>query len=206
MNKHLHSKHTLTILQLGLAPGLMALLLFALHALPEPALLQLNFQRHLILNGEIWRLISANFVHSNVWHLLLNLGGFSVLWLLHHIHFHAWRYIMVLLATSLLCSLLILYLVPELDDYIGLSGSLHAMVVLGALYDIRAKMMTGWLLLALTLGKVAYEQWQGPDPELAQLIAANVAIDAHLYGVISGILLFAILQLWRFVPQKRQVR
>ena len=206
MNRNLHSRHTLSIQQLGIIPTLAALLLLALHNLPEAVFQQLNFQRDLIFNGELWRLVTANFIHSNYWHLLLNLAGFSVLWLLHHIHFNAWRYIALLLAASLLSSSLILFFVPELDHYIGLSGSLHAMVLLGALYDIKAKMMTGWLLLLLTLGKVTYEQWYGPDVELAQLIAAKVAIDAHLYGAISGILLFVLLQLWRFAQQKRQVR
>lgn len=205
MNKPPYSHHKLTLLQLTVLPGLVAVLVLALHNLPESAWLQLNFQRDFIYAGELWRLVTANLIHSNIWHLLLNLGGFAVLWLLHHIHFTAWRYISLLLTASLLCSTMIFYLAPELDYYVGLSGSLHAMVILGALYDIRVKMLTGWLLLILTVAKVGYEQWQGPDPDLALLIEANVAIDAHLYGALSGLVLFGLLQLWHFSQQKRQV-
>ena len=77
------------------------------------------------------------------------------------------------------------------------------MLTLGALRDIQLKMTTGWLLLAGLLIKVSFEQWQGPDAQLAQLIDASVAIDAHLYGVIAGLaigLAAAIMQRYNTKP------
>jgi len=66
---------------------------------------------------------------------------------------------------------------------------LHCFITVGALLDIKHKIQSGWLILLGVIAKVTYEQWQGPDAELAALIDANVAIDAHLYGVIFGLLL-----------------
>ena len=81
----------------------------------------------------------------------------------------------------------------DIAIYVGLSGLLHSMLTLGALRDIQLKMTTGWLLLAGLLIKVSFEQWQGPDAKLAELINASVATDAHLYGAICGVLLFGVL-------------
>jgi membrane associated rhomboid family serine protease len=45
---------------------------------------------------------------------------------------------------------------------------------------------------------VFYEQVYGSEEGIETLIAASVAVDAHLWGAISG-LLFAIF-LWKFQP------
>lgn len=93
--------------------------------------------------------------------------------------------------TALLISTALYFGSAQIHAYVGLSGLLHAMLMLGAFKDIQLKQRGGYLLLTGLLLKVAYEQWQGPDSDLATLIAANVAIDAHLYGVASGIAIAA---------------
>ena len=36
----------------------------------------LAYRRELILEGQWWRLLSGNFLHTNIWHLAMNLAGF----------------------------------------------------------------------------------------------------------------------------------
>lgn len=158
--------------------------------LPDHWVDRLNYQPTALRHGEWWRLLTANLLHTNHWHLLLNLTGLSLLWLLHGQHFNTNRYVLWLLLAGMLTNLLLLLIMPELDRMVGLSGALHAMVVLGALADIRRKDRTGWLLLLLVLAKVGHEQLQGADSQLADLIAAQVAVDAHLAGVVAAMLLF----------------
>ncbi|MCC5824557.1 rhombosortase [Alkalimonas sp.] len=185
--------------QAWLTAGTLLLGLTLLLWLPDSWVNRLNYQPTAVLSGEWWRLLTANLLHTNHWHLLLNLAGLSVLWLLHQRHFNTNRYLLWLLLAGSLTNLLLLLTMPQLDRMVGLSGALHAMVLLGALADIRHKDSTGWLLLALVLAKVAYEQIRGPDNGLAELIAAQVAVDAHLAGAIAGAMLFP---LWWYLHKK----
>ena len=182
-----------------LQTGIVLLMLTLLLGLPQSWQQQLNYQPDAVLAGEWWRLLTANFIHTNHWHLLLNLAGLSLLWLLHQRHFNSNRYLLWLFSAGMLTNLLLLLFVPQLDRMVGLSGALHAMVVLGALADVWRKDTTGWLLLALVLAKVVFEQIKGPDEGLAELIAAQVAVDAHLAGVVAGTLLFP---LWWYQTKK----
>ena len=59
--------------------------------------------------------------------------------------------------------------------------------------DIRNKIYSGVLLLLGIVAKVGWEQWQGSSDEVADLIGASVAIDAHLYGAVSGLALFILM-------------
>ncbi|HEX5793039.1 MAG TPA: rhombosortase, partial [Rheinheimera sp.] len=93
----------------------------------------------------------------------------------------------------------------DIQIYVGLSGLLHAMLTFGAIKDIQLKITTGWLLLAGLITKVAWEQWQGPDAELAELINASVATDAHLFGVLTAVVLSlagAVLQAVKTAPAR----
>ena len=46
------------------------------------------------------------------------------------------------------------------------------------------------MILLAVFGKVLWEQWQGASTEVVTLIGADVATDAHLYGVFVGLLLY----------------
>lgn len=77
---------------------------------------------------------------------------------------------------------------PEMLWYAGLSGVLHGFFVWGAFQDIKHKVRFGWLLMIGVWLKVAYEQVFGQDPNLANFIEANVAINSHLYGAFAGVI------------------
>lgn len=152
----------------------------------------LYFNHSAISNGQMWRVFSGHLLHSNVWHLAMNSAGVLLVMLLHG-HYYRFRTLALHWGCyALTISAALYFFSTDIQVYMGLSGMLHAMLIQGALTDIRLKMTTGWLLLIGVIAKVGWEQWHGPDADLAKLIDANVATDAHLYGVVSA-LLFAML-------------
>lgn len=165
----------------------ISMLLAAL--LPENWQLALHYQRSALEQGQLWRAISGHLLHANHWHLLLNLAGLLLALLLHGRYLSARQLLLQWLVFTLAISALLYLFSAHIYSYVGLSGVLHAMLTLGAIKDVQQAERSGYLLLAGLLVKVGYEQWQGPDAELASLIGADVAIDAHLYGVLTGVLL-----------------
>ncbi|HSG50703.1 MAG TPA: rhombosortase [Rheinheimera sp.] len=175
----------------------LALLCLLLAVTPDSWHLALRYSRSGVEQSEYWRLVTGHLLHSNNWHLLMNLGGLLLAALLHGRYFRSAVLLSQWLFAALLISVALYFGSAQIHAYVGLSGLLHAMLMLGAVKDIQLKQRGGYLLFAGLLLKVVYEQWQGPDSDLATLIAANVAIDAHLYGVVSGMLLALILRLLR---------
>ena len=180
-----------------------ALLLILLHLLPETARSVLEYHR--AEPQQVWRFFTGHLLHSNHWHLVMNLGALLLMLMLHQLHYQLKSFVLLLLSGCLGISILLYLFSPQIQIYVGLSGWLHCFISLGALLDIRHKIQSGWLILLGVIAKVTYEQWQGPDMELAALIDANVAIDAHLYGVICGLLL-GLLYLVSTKPAKSQVQ
>ena len=63
-------------------------------------------------------------------------------------------------------------------------------------------MKSGWVLLVGVAVKVIYEQTVGGSADVAALIDAKVAIDAHLFGAMSGVLLFFLMWLTKLPSRK----
>lgn len=164
-----------------------ALLLVLLHLLPDSIRSVLEYHRS--QPEQIWRALTGHLLHSNHWHLVMNLGALLLMLMLHQLYYQLKSFALLLLSGCIGISVLLYLFSPQIQIYVGLSGWLHCFITVGALLDIKHKILSGWLILLGVIAKVTYEQWQGPDPELAALIDANVAIDAHLYGVICGVLL-----------------
>lgn len=144
-----------------------------------------------INQGEIWRLITGHFLHTNGYHLLLNCIGLLLLYLVHGQYYQAKSYLSLLLFCSFITSAGIWWY-TDINSYVGLSGVLHGIFVWGALKDIEHKEKTGYALLIGIWCKVLYEQTFGADSNISELINAEVAIDAHLWGAIAGSLYFLI--------------
>jgi len=181
---------------------IFAALLVLLHFLPDSARSLLEY--HQAQPEQFWRLITGHLLHSNHWHLVMNLGAFALMLMLHQMHFGLKSFALLLVSGCVGISVLLFFFSPDIQIYVGLSGWLHCFITVGALWDIRHKIKSGWLILLGVITKVSYEQWQGPDAALAKLIDANVAIDAHLYGVLCG-LVFALLWWLSAKPEKSQV-
>jgi rhomboid family GlyGly-CTERM serine protease len=149
---------------------------------------ELYFQRQLIQSGEIWRLWTGNLVHTNYWHVALNVSGWGVLLLLAPNSLTT-RYLM-------LCIMLLMLIVggglysfnPNLVWYAGFSGVLYGLFTLTGLYWLLEEdYVLGLMLLLFSGGKAFSDLALGGDSLSSQLIAAPVVYAAHIYGILGGV-------------------
>ncbi|NMP16753.1 rhombosortase [Thalassotalea sp. Y01] len=186
--------------QAWLLPAIVFVIAVIIHFLPKPIIDQLIYHRDLIAQGEWWRLLTGHFAHTNTNHLLLNLAGLTMLWALHGEHYRHHTYAISITVAALVCSIGMYFLSPDTVRYVGLSGVLHGIFVWGAIKDIHKGWRSGYLLLIGVWAKIAYEQLAGSSADVEKLINARVAIEAHLYGAIGGLLL----PLWERVTNRHK--
>lgn len=182
--------------QFSFGPLILAVVCLLLFLAGESVTDMLAYDRYALESLETWRLISGNLVHTNIYHLLLNMAGLTLLWALHGEHYRPVTFLKLFVWCAMGTSLSIYFLSPQLIWYVGLSGALHGIFVWGACMDILHKVRSGWLLLAGVTAKILFEQTQGSSEDVANLIGASVAIDAHLYGAVCGALLFLLMLLF----------
>ncbi|WP_067664683.1 rhombosortase [Ferrimonas marina] len=179
-------------------PALLAALSLLLWCLPQwhDALV---WSREGLAQHQWWRLWSGHLLHTNGHHLLMNLGGLAVIFALHQPHYRFLPMLLLCLLMMPLISLGIELWVPAINRYVGLSALLHGLFTWGALQDIRQGWRSGYLLLLGVVLKVGYENTQGGTETIAALIDARVAVESHLMGVLSALLLFVGARLLRRV-------
>ena len=142
------------------------------------------WDRSLIQQGEIWRLITGNFTHTNLPHLMMNAAALSVFCFIFKDILNPKKLWLLLLSISLLTGSFLL--LSPMQSYVGLSGVLHGLFIWAAIEDIKQQRNTGWLLLIGVLAKIAWEQYFGASASTVSLINAKVATEAHLIGALSG--------------------
>ena len=165
------------------------LLCLIIYAISAKNITVLDYNRELIINGEYWRLISGNFNHTNIYHLLLNLGALAVIGGLHYRYYSSGAYTSLILLLSTGVGVGILWLSPSTQLYVGLSGILHGMIIVGAILDITKHYYSGYILIIGTIIKVINEQLFNSPIEMSQLIDAKVLTEAHLYGLVTGLII-----------------
>nr|WP_196492422.1 rhombosortase [Psychrosphaera haliotis] len=153
----------------------------------------LYFEPNKAFSGELWRIITGQFLHSNNAHMWMNIAGLALVWALHGDHYRIHHFWVLSIAGMLLVGLLVT-LFSEYGIYTGFSGVLHFLLAYGAMIDIKNKDKTGYLLIIGLIAKVAYENIFGAAQSTEQLIDASVAVDAHAFGLVTGFLLFIVIK------------
>lgn len=146
----------------------------------------LRFDRALVHDWQLWRLISGHVVHLGASHMLLNLIAFTVLKLLFEGLLRPVQWLSITALSVLGIDVGLLTLSTGVDWYVGLSGVLHGIAAGGALELARDSRLTSFALLAAIVAKLAFEQLYGPMPFSAISSGGPVVVDAHLYGAIGG--------------------
>lgn len=151
---------------------------------------ELIFQRYLIMEGEFWRLWTGNLVHTNLWHLALNLGGFWLLVFIQRPAPPSRTLIAQILFISTCVGVGLWFFNQDLIWYAGFSGTLYGLFMLTGIHLLKQK---DWVSAALILGgicgKTLWDWSQGGMALSASLIEAPVIYTAHVYGMLGGIML-----------------
>lgn len=153
----------------------------------------LIYRRSAVVHGQWWRLVTGNLVHLGPGHLLLNLAGLVVLWLLVADVLAGVRFLAALALGSAGVGLGLYLFSPTVLWYVGLSGALHTLWGAGGVLLWRRRDPVAPYLLVLLVGKLAWEHWHGALPSSEALAGGPVVTQAHLYGALAGILVGALL-------------
>ncbi len=183
-----------------LAFVLVAMTVCALLFVGAEAASLLRFARHEILAGQVWRMLTAHFVHANFLHGLLNLTAFGIIMHSFGHKLGLWQWLVCGALCCLVISVALLLFSPSVLGYAGLSGVLHGLFALGAVMCFFADSRLYGVALAALVVKLVHEQLPGFDVHyMAEVTGGAVIVDAHLYGSVAGSLIGAFYSGWRLL-------
>jgi len=150
----------------------------------------LRYDRQAVLaGGEMWRLLTAHWVHMSPLHALLNVFGLNII----HFGFDGWRTPKRAFAALIGCQLGVsaglLAVSSQVSWYVGLSGALHGYLLALVLAQPGFGRLWRGAVVAGVILKVGREVLQGPSPELEAALGGHILVMAHVYGALSGALL-----------------
>jgi len=163
----------------------------------DPVRQALEFNRLAILHGQLWRVFTGNFVHLGWGHMGEDMAGYVLLWLLLEDVLPGWRCPLLVVLGSLGVGIGILLGDPGLRWYMGVSGALNTLWIAGAMLLMRQRDWIGWVLAVFLSLKLIYEQLQGPLPWSVTTTGGPVAVDSHLYGAFTGVILGVVILVWK---------
>jgi rhomboid family GlyGly-CTERM serine protease len=137
--------------------------------------------------GEVWRLVTAHWVHVGWIHLLVNTLGLAICVGLTRPNWSIKRWVIQSICIAFGISILCTLQNPALSWYVGFSGVLYGLYFLAA-YDLysRDRLIAG-LIAGAVVVKIVIEQYTSYDLTSEDLIGAPVIVDAHLYGLLMAI-------------------
>lgn len=157
----------------------------------------LNFDRGRIADGQWWLLLTGHLVHLNWSHFALNMAGLAIVAMFFSAYLSWLAWYGLLLWSMLFTGLCLYWFSPDLIRYVGLSGVLHGLFIVGAWHEFRRYRLSGAVLLLGLVAKLTWEQLMGAMPGSESITGAHVAVAAHLYGAISGALFLLGIQAWK---------
>jgi len=163
-----------------------------MESLDSLQLVDFRFQRTLIINGEWWRLVSGHLDHLGWAHLGLNSLFLALVLMIFKPLQQIIFTIVVWFISVITISLCLLLFSPELIWYVGLSSSLYSLLIIGIMLDVRYSLLIRAGVVSVIITKVWLEQGD-QIPWVAQMISGPIAEVSHLYGVITGLLVVAVI-------------
>jgi len=165
--------------------------------LAGPGLTQiLRYDRAAVAAGEWWRLLSGNFVHLGYWHLLLNVLSLALLVLLCPERLSPLEWVRRLVVIGVGMSLCLYFLKPSLPTYVGLSGLIYGLFVLGLGRQALGRDEIAIACLVFLAARITWELVMGAPDSETELIGGGVVAESHLYGICSALAYALAVYLW----------
>lgn len=168
-------------------PFIIALISLSIALIGNEANLAMRFDREAIHSYEWWRILTGNLAHLSWNHLWMNLAGLIMIWFMYHNQLTRTTWLINFVVCSLCVSICLLFLNPELHWYVGLSGTLHGLLMTGIIINIFKKERLDIILFVFVSGKLIWEQYAGALPGSAETAGGPVIVDSHLYGALAGL-------------------
>ena len=161
--------------------------LVALFALFGGAPGALVYDRALVFDGELYRLVTGHLVHLDGRHLMFNAGAFAMLGAVYETsEASRGRFALLMAGAAAAVSAFLVFLAPATAAYCGLSAVLNALFAATVLSLWRDTRHWFWPLLLLgDLLKIGFE-WQFGSIFNAGLLWAPL-YGAHLAGLVFGL-------------------
>ena len=165
--------------------------------------------RDTIFHGEVWRLITYQFLHGGISHLVMNVVG--LVWFGRYVEniYGSMRFLLIFLLSGVLSGVLQMALIPDLP-VVGASGAVLGVFGAGAAATIRLKYILPpairtseltWMgLMAVT--QILFDQlvnYLFPSGNAGSTDAVRIAAYAHLGGMLSGFVLGWLMPIRRFI-------
>ncbi len=157
----------------------------------EPGRAALRYDRAALAAGQLWRLLSAHFVHLDFDHAALNSLGLVLMWALFARDYRPGQWLAIVLGSIAAIDAGLWLRDSTVAWYVGSSGVLHGVMAAGTVAHLRRRDLDGWILAAFIVAKLVYEQGAGALPFTDS--HSGVVVDAHLFGVLGGGLIAACL-------------
>lgn len=159
---------------------------------------QFLYVREAVTQGEWWRILTGQLVHTNWPHFALNVSSLALFALLFYNTACVRTFTINLFLLVCGVGVCIHLLEPEILWYAGLSGAIYGLYITGAYHAYVANdRFTAIAVVILVLAKVFSDHWFGPLQDNSELIEARVVTESHLYGVISAVLLCGLDAIYR---------
>lgn len=142
------------------------------------------FYKPFVLAGEYWRLLTAGFVHVDLWHLAMNMMALFSLGKIFEPLLGVRRYLLILIPSIIVGSLFVLSS-PENSFVVGLSGGIYGL-------------LAAYITLILRTGG-----WRMPPVRAALMnmlfinlllnFLPNISVHAHLGGFVTGLIIYGLI-------------
>lgn len=185
------------LLPISIIVGVAMISMAGLQLMPDSWRLLLQYDRQAVGQGQVWRLLSAHFVHLGWSHLALNLAGLGLGTWLFGADRSPGRWLSATLVSAIACGAGLWLFSPGVGWCVGLSGVLHGLMIVGFGGWAVSGDRWAWALLSAVVLKLGWEQFGGDMPWAEAMSGGSVITDAHLWGALGGSVFLVGETLWR---------